>query len=343
MIAAGGVPRMGSTTTIIATAAVAISRALEEYGCDARAIFLEAGLDPEKMHEPNARYPILPMRRVWQMAADASGDPCFGLVVAEFAAPTSFHALGFSWLASHTLHEALTRLVRYHHIMSTGSSVELDQLDEEYRLIFTFQELTTEPVPYAFDAYMGGTLKLCRALCGDTFAPTRVHMQRQEPAQSHRFREFFGAPVEFSAAGNIFFVDKETALARLPTGNAELARANDEIAGAYLANLDRRRFSNRVRSTLIEHLPTGEPSQQDIARALDTSVRTLQRKLRDESTTYKDLLAETRQHLAVRYVRQRRFAVGEIAYLLGFSEPSNFSRAFKRWTGCAPSEFKDSA
>lgn len=127
---------MGSTTTIIATAAVAISRALESYGCDTRAVFVAAGLDPDKMHEPSARYPILPMRRVWQMAADASGDPCFGLTVAEFATPTSFHALGFSWLASHTLHEALTRLVRYHHIMSTGSSVALDRLEEEYRLMY---------------------------------------------------------------------------------------------------------------------------------------------------------------------------------------------------------------
>ena len=334
---------MGSTTTIIATAAVAISRALEQYGGDAPAIFRAAGLDPDKMYEPNARYPIIPMRRVWQAAAHASGDPCFGLTVAEFATPTSFHALGFSWLASHTLHEAMTRLVRYHHIMSTGSSVALERHVDEYGLVFTFQDLTTDPVPYAFDAYMGGTLKLCRMLCGEDFAPTRINMQRREPGQSHRFAAFFGAPVQFSAPDNTLFVDKQTALWRQPTGNQELARANDEIASGYLAGLDRNRFSNRVRSTLIQNLPTGEPSQQAIARELATSVRTLQRKLRGESTTYKQLLDETRQYLAIRYVKQGRFAVGEIAYLLGFSEPSNFSRAFKRWTGSAPRDFKDSA
>ena len=101
-----------------------------------------------------------------------------------------------------------------------------------------------------------------------------------------------------------------------------------------------RRPPREVVSKIVERLPDGPPSQQQIAEALHVSNRTLQRKLKDEGTSFMDLLQDTRMQLARRYLRQPSRSVVETAYLLGFSEPSTFSRAFKRWTGVAPAEYR---
>jgi AraC-like DNA-binding protein len=89
--------------------------------------------------------------------------------------------------------------------------------------------------------------------------------------------------------------------------------------------------------TLIEKLPAGTPSEGDIARALNLSVRSLQRRLGDEHTTFKQLLDDTRRELALQYIRDPSVTITEMTYLLGYAEPANFSRAFKRWTGSSPS------
>ena len=99
----------------------------------------------------------------------------------------------------------------------------------------------------------------------------------------------------------------------------------------------------RVRATIIERLPDGTPSQGNIAELLHVSMRSLQRRLNNENTNFKELLEGTRHELALRYIREQHRTIGEITYLLGFSEPSNFSRAFRRWTGMSPAEYRESA
>jgi AraC-like DNA-binding protein len=92
---------------------------------------------------------------------------------------------------------------------------------------------------------------------------------------------------------------------------------------------------------LITWLHDGIPKQESIADTLHISLRSLQRRLREEETSFKGLLEDTRQALAQQYLRENHRSIGEITYLLGFSEPSNFTRAFKRWTGQTPAEFRD--
>lgn len=100
------------------------------------------------------------------------------------------------------------------------------------------------------------------------------------------------------------------------------------------------RHAARVRRLLIDLLPTGNANQRLIARRLNKSVSALQRRLNSEGTTYSDVQAETRRLLAEQYVLEGKYSIGQIAYLLGFSDQANFSRAFKRWSGRTPSQFQ---
>lgn len=126
----------------------------------------------------------------------------------------------------------------------------------------------------------------------------------------------------------------------LATGDPNLSRVNDDTIVEYLARFDRENITMRVRSRIIEELPGGTPNQSVVADALHLSRRSLQRRLQNERTTYKSLLEGTRRELALQYIREPHRSLAEITYLLGFSEPSNFTRAFRRWTGSSPAEYR---
>ena len=122
----------------------------------------------------------------------------------------------------------------------------------------------------------------------------------------------------------------------LPTANTTMARACDHIIDEYLARLDHTHIVNRVRTHLVESMPSGRVHEEATAKALHMSVRSLQRKLKQEGTTFKKVLDDTRRELSISYIKDKHTSINEITYLLGYSDPANFSRAFKRWTGMAP-------
>jgi AraC-like DNA-binding protein len=330
----------GST---ISSWALLVARALDAGGHDSRAIFESAGLDPAKLNDPDARYPIDGMGRLWRLAAQVTRDPYFGLTTANHWHPTTLSALGYSWMASDSLRDALVRMSRYGRIVSTVADMALEESDENFAFRLQSRLPRVEVPNEAVDAALATLVKMCRMSYGEDFHPLRVATIRPEFDDPTRYLNFFRAPVEFSAESNVLYFSKISLEEHLPTANPRLARINDKVITEYLAQFDKRSTATRVRAKLIDLLAAGHVTQQDVADSLHMSLRTLQRKLSEEQTSYKDLLGETRKELANQYLREAHLSVSEVTYLLGFSEPSNFARAFKRWTGHTPSEFRTAA
>jgi AraC-like DNA-binding protein len=330
----------GST---ISSWALLVAKALKEEGHDSAAVFESAGLDPARLRDPDARYPVDGMWRLWRLAAQVTADPYFGLKVARFWHPTTLNALGYSWMASDSLRDALERMSRYGRMATTVAKMHLEELDD--RFAFRIAVLTDRTdVPYeAIDASLATFVNMCRISYGEDFNPLRVVTQRPEFDETRPYEEFFRAPIEYSAGENVLYFSKGILEAHLLTANPHLARVNDQVITEYLARFDKDSTAMRVRAKLVDLLSAGHVTQQDVADSLHMSLRTLQRKLADENTSYKDILDETRRELANQYLRQGCLSVSEVTYLLGFSEPSNFARAFKRWTGRTPSEFRKAA
>jgi AraC-like DNA-binding protein len=135
-------------------------------------------------------------------------------------------------------------------------------------------------------------------------------------------------------------IDPAVVSESLATANPELVRVNDQVVTDYLARLDREDVIMRVRSELIERLPSGQVDEADIASSVNLSRRSLQRKLRERGVSFSELLDSSRRELGLQYVRDPQYSLNEVAYLLGFAEPGNFSRAFKRWYGKSPSQYR---
>ena len=327
--------------TNLASSSLSVWRALESYGVDPAPLFEQAGLDPQKLYDPNARYLDSRLYKLWRSAAETTKDPYIGLRVASFWHPSAAHALGYSWLASATLKDALERTVRYFRMISDKERLSFTESDEEFRLVI---ENPIADYPTAFedlDASFAALVNLCRLCYGESFNPRRITMGRPALPDPKPFAEQFRAPIQYSGNENSVCFDKAVTVAALPTANAEVARANEQIVQEYLARFDRSSVAMQVRARLTEQLSSGHANQESVANALHMSLRSLQRRLNDEGTSYKDLLDETRRELASHYMAESHRSINEITYLLGFSEPSNFSRAFRRWTGRSPSAYRE--
>jgi AraC-like DNA-binding protein len=326
------------TSSTLATWSATILRALAARGLDAEAIARRAGLDPQALG-PDARVPRAALNRLWELAVEASGDAAFGLEVARYPAQTTFHALGYAVAASLTLKEALERIIRYRRLIGDILELRLVEAGDRYRFEIDVSAQPGVP-PQAVDAIAAVCVRQARALhMPRRCDPLAVTLMRPAPADAHPYRRMFHVAVQFGAARNAVEFARADLEDRLPAGNAELARGNDEVMVRYLARLEQARLSSRVQQALLDALPDGAPSKTAIARALGMSARNLQRHLAAEGTSFKTLLDEARVSLARTYVAEGRLSVTEIAFVLGFADTSTFSRAFKRWTGVSPREF----
>jgi len=319
-----------------------IAKAIDSYGYDSAKLFADAGLDHSRLRDPVARFSVVSVYRLWSISVATIKDPCFGLTVASYWHPTTMYALGYSWLASNNLAEAFDCTVRYTRMINTAAQgvIKTGNTDDSYKISLDTSKLPLLPIDASVDAVLAMLVIMCRSTYGENFRLQRVTIAHDRPASSEGFEEMFQAPVEFSQPESALWMDPEMVLEPLATANPELVRINNRIVTDYLAQLDRGDLGMRVRSQLIEHLPGGHVNEAEIASMLNVSQRSLQRKLKDQGMSFSELVENTRRELGLQYVRDPQHSFNEVAFLLGFTEPANFSRAFKRWYGKTPTQYR---
>jgi AraC-like DNA-binding protein len=322
-------------STMLATTVRIAHRMLQHQGLEADAFFLAAGLDPLKLHDPQARYPLDRLRDLWRRAEERVANPCWGLTAGELWRPTDFHALGYAFLASATLASGLKRMQRYYGIVNPALSLQSVTTHDSFTMTHVVSPDAPND-PAIQDTRLAVTLRMCRDVYGKEFCFRAV--QLAHPWRACGYEEYFGCPVRYDADHSGFTIPLEMMHRPLPAKNRDLARENDRI----LQDIERRLTDNstigRVRRAVLESLPSGKPGTQDVARALAVSPRTLQRKLREEGTTFQTVLDAVRKELAQQYIRSGEYDLLEVTYLTGFANPPAFSRAYKQWTGRSPSE-----
>ena len=167
--------------------------------------------------------------------------------------------------------------------------------------------------------------------------PKAIHFAHKEPGYRAEYDRIFGVPLIFESHMNAIIVDEGFLSIRLPDTNPYLSRILKTHADELLKNLENSKSTRgRVESLLLPILHTGDVSIATITAKLGVSRQTLFRKLKAEGVSYEQVLDELRHTLALRYLKEKKMSVTETAYLVGFSNPTAFSHAFKRWTGSRP-------
>jgi AraC-like DNA-binding protein len=314
-----------------------VLRALDSRGLDGTALAARAGIPADALACPTRRIPLRATTRLWELAVEATGDPAFGLEVSRHVRPTTFQALGQAFLASECLADALDRVARYCRVTADVADARVETLADEVVVVIGRRPGAARPADEAIDAIVATLVRSARFLLGRETDPTRVLLERPAPPPpaAGRFADFFGCTVQFEAGHVALAFDRAVAQRPISGGSDELARLSDDALITYLAHIEHPTTAEQVRATLRPRLPEGEPHLADVARVLHLSSRSLQRALTCEGTSYRALLQEVRRDVALGHLRQGR-SVTETAGLLGFRDTAAFSRAFKQWTGCAP-------
>ena len=331
-------------STLVSMVALVVD-ALESYGLDYRPVIEEAGFDADKVYHHSERISTLKNKKLWDLSVQYSGDPCFGLTYAAYIQPSALHGLGLSWIASHTLKDGLDRLIRFQKILATDMVLELNETSTGYCLHDAVGQ-KDDPFQFpdaAFDGLIATVYKICRIMLGPHIKPVRVSFEHPEPTCTEKFEQFFGIPASFNASETAIEFDKEICEHPTSSANPELTRINDQIVIDYLNQFEQDDIVTQTRKYIIDHLPSGAPRQAVIASDLNMSLRKFQRQLAHSGTNYTDVLKQVRHEMACFYLQSPKHQVISIAYLLGFSDPSNFSRAFKRWSGQSPHHFRQHA
>ncbi len=329
------------TSTGLASAAQIFRKLLNAYGLDAAHFLHEVGINAGLPADPNARIPIRMIDALLAKATSRIADEAWGLKAAHCWHPGNLGVLGHALLASSTLRTALTRVSRYWRILGERATVQVEDTERGFR--FTYGQSAADPVVAMVlpDCVLSIALDICRTNAGEMIRPLRVTLCRKPPADPEPWIRFFGCAVEFGAAENGFTLAVGDADRPLPAANRPLAGIFDNLLTEQLAKLSTDDVVSRAKAVFIEQLTSGEPSGADIARRLNMSRRTLQRKLAEAETSYQQLVDDTRRELALRYIDDRKMSVTDITFLLGFSGQSAFARAFKRWSGFSPSDYRN--
>jgi AraC-like DNA-binding protein len=324
----------------LASAWLILFRLLEAHGVEAHTWLRELGIDPELARQPGARLPTWLADVVLTRAAPLIADPAFGLTAAECWHPSNLGVLGYAWLSSSTLHQGLKRVERYSRVIGDRWSCRC--IDEAGGLRFACDHDRSDPVVghVMADYILSIALAMCRSNFERKLNPARIFLRRPLPADPSRYHDFFACELHFGADEDALVLSAADAEALLPTGNRELAATFDAILAEQLAAHSKADLVSRCQVFLLKQLTSGEPNVGDLVKALGMSRRTLQRKLREMGTSYHEILEETRYELAKRYLHDSGKSVTEITFLLGFSEQGAFTRAFKRWSGTAPSSYR---
>ncbi|RDH85274.1 MAG: hypothetical protein DIZ80_02330 [endosymbiont of Galathealinum brachiosum] len=325
-------------TTIVSVASV-LGQLLDYYGLDKFAIAKQAGIDMDVAYQPNDRISTSMLQKVWKIALQQTQDESIGLTYAALIQPASLCGLGLAWITSDTLKDSINRLIRFQSAVTTATDFSLNELNDCYQIVM--RSKLKQPVTVSMDAAVATLFHMCRITFGPELKVERVVIAHEPPENTEKFDDFFDVKVEFGGSENQLIFAKNTFERKLVSANPDLARMSDKTVITYLKKFDKSNLSMQVRARIIEELNNGVPNQEKIAGSLNMSLRNLQRKLKDEKTNFKTILDETRSELSKQYLRGSDRSIIEVGFLLGFSEPSNFARAFRRWTGFSPHEYRE--
>jgi AraC-like DNA-binding protein len=315
---------------------------LRVLGLDVDALALQVGLSTERLRDPDTRVPAEQGLELVAAAIAATGDDNLGLHLAELYEPGAFGVLDHLASSARTLRDAIDVLCRYERIhqngMVTSLSVRGDKAVIDHAMLHPFA------VPRQLsENTIANLVVIGRKLTGLDFAPSEVWLAHPPPRDTSAHARFFRCPIRWRAPSDALFIDARLLDAPLLKTNSRLAELLDGYARELLGKLSvRGSFCDRVRERICVELPRGDASLRRTASGLGLSPRTLQRRLRQEGTSHEVLLDELRSNLSQEYLRQPDLGTEDVALMLGFSDSRAFRRAFKRWAGMSPSEFRAS-
>ena len=308
--------------------------------------FQKLGLEYRKLKDPEYRFSQDAITQLWLLAEEYSNNPLIGFEIGQNVPFRSFNVLGYAVLSSATLRQGFTRFLRYQKVLGEAANIRVAELDAESNCLvidFDFQGDELEVCHHTLDMAMACTYTMARSILLDQAELKRIYLTRLAPksSQIQALTDYYGCTILFGQAQNRLVIPADLIDTPIPHANEEVAKHNEELVKRFLVKQETtENLVGRVKDIISVQLKDGAPTKDFVAAQFNMSSKTFQRRLKDEGFTFLELITEVRQTLAKELLGNSELSIPEIAYMLGFSEVSNFHRAFKRWYNQTPNDFR---
>lgn len=331
---------MSSVPTVFARSARKIADAVAPRG-NTRHLLRSVGLETEAIDDPALRIPYSDMMLLSEHAARLLQDGAFGLRVGERTEMRTYGVVGRAVIASGTLGEALRNMARYLPIWTNVGNFRLHEEGAVAHFRWEYANCALPETRQDCEMTMATVAQFNRASSGREWKPLEVWFQHRKPRDVSEHARIFRAPVRFGMPANALLLDSKQLKIPLRSAGVYSRRASIHAAEEKLAEATgTESLAQSALSFIRQKLTRGDFSVEAVSRHLGLSPRTLQRRLRDESSSYRQLIQQARQDLSRFLLLGAEATATETAYALGFSEPSAFHHAFQKWHGMPPQAYK---
>ena len=331
--------RQPRPATLRVGGAAEILAVLEDFGVDSDGVLIEAGIDPELFTDPDNLITYAARDRLFRQCVSRTGCQHFGLLVGQRMNLKALGLVGLLMKTSPDVGKALKSLVNLLHLHTQGAVMAL-RVDEDVAML-TYDAF--EPGLEATDQTGAGSvammLNVMRALCGSDFRPDEASFAHRRPADIEAFRKFFKVPLYFDAEHYALVFSRDWLDVRPPGADDELQLLLQKQV-EVLESRYSLAFPDQVRKVLRSALLTGYHSENQIAALFSMHSHTLRRRLEGFGTSFHELVDECRFEIAREMLRNTALSVGEISASMDYSRASSFIRAFRRWSGMTPGQWR---
>ena len=321
-------------------ATMALPAVLRSLGANPAELLAEAGFDLTLFDDPDNRISYAARSHLMGHCVARTGCQHLGLLVGQQAGLQSLGMVGLLVKYSPDVGTALRNLVRCMHLHVRGAVTNLETGDDTASRSYEIYQPGVEATDQIGDGAVAGLCNIMRTLCGPDWKPAEVQFAHRKPDDVGPFRSFFQAPLCFDTEKNAVVFTADWLNLRLPETDPELRRLLqqqiDVLEIRYGDDLP-----GQIRSVLRTALLTGHARSDQVAMLFSIHRRTLSRRLKDFGTSFQELLDEGRFEIARQMLEDTRMEVSQIAMTLDYADASAFTRAFRRWSGTTPAQWRE--
>lgn len=329
-----------SNQGVLSAAASGLSDFIIQQGADVDRVFGSSGINPERLLSPTLSLYLPNYCKVLEYAAEQSGCDNFGLYYGQQFQPKSLGLIGYIALCSPDLESALKNMANYFHLHQKDTMTRMLDLGECWRIDYQIQHGAILTRRQDAEFTIGIFMNVIREMLGQHYSPREIHFEHTRPEFWQEHSKLFNAPVFFEQPYNSIVLLKKDLQCSMPMHDSMLFKVMLDTLHLLNVATPLQSLSDQVRSHIQIELADGEPHLEKIASDLGFTSCVLTRRLKAEGLNYSALVEAVRCELADYYIKQKNIPISEMAFLLGYSEVSAFSRAFKRWFGVNPRQFR---
>jgi len=312
---------------------------VEQQGCDREKLLAGTTLEETGVTSIGARIDDDDFNQLVANAQALTGDPALGIKLGLRLNLSAHAVLGQAFITCTDLEQALELFLKYHHLLASSLHLGFEIVGEQ--CVLTMDSAPVDmSIEFGYELLYGGIINTLRGLLNAPELCLRMELPYPQPAHADIYYEVFGEDVHFNCAQGRILFHRSLLKTTLPSSNAVLRNLYEAECARLLADLEEETSVAERTLRLLRKLEGQYPQMPQIANMLNLSPRTYRRRLDEEQLSFQKLLDQVRAEHATRYLQNTRLPLSSIAYMVGFSDSSNFRRAYQKWTGKSPREIR---